>query len=81
MHATHMSKMIQIRNVPDTLHRKLTARAAEAGMTLSDYLRMELDRVAAQLTVDELRERLSVLEPARVAESPAAAVRRERDTR
>ena len=41
-----MSKMIQIRNVPDTLHRKIKARAAQAGMTLSDYLLGEIERIA-----------------------------------
>ncbi len=35
-------KMIQIRNVPESLHRKLEARAAEAGMSLSDYLLREM---------------------------------------
>ena len=46
-HAGHMSKMVQIRNVPDSLHRKLKARAADAGRTLSDYLQAELERLAA----------------------------------
>jgi hypothetical protein len=41
-HAHHMSKMIQIRNVPDALHRKLKSRAAESGQTLSDYLLAEV---------------------------------------
>ena len=36
-----MSKMIQLRNVPDALHRKLKSRAAQAGMSLSDYLLAE----------------------------------------
>lgn len=76
-----MSKMIQIRHVPDALHRRLRARAALAGMSLSDYLRGELERSAAQLSYAELRERLAELEPARVRESPAAALRRERDSR
>ena len=74
-----MSKMIQIRHVPDALHRTLRARAARAGMTLSDYLRAELTRAAQQLTPEELRERLAALEPAAVREPPARAVRRERD--
>jgi hypothetical protein len=39
--------MVQIRNVPDTLHRKLKARAADAGQTLSDYLLAEMERLAA----------------------------------
>jgi Antitoxin FitA-like, ribbon-helix-helix len=41
-HAADMSKMVQIRNVPDALHRKLKARAADSGQTLSDYLLAEL---------------------------------------
>jgi plasmid stability protein len=42
-----MSKMVQVRNVPDALHRKLKARAAGVGQTLSDYLLAELERLAA----------------------------------
>jgi plasmid stability protein len=76
-----MAKMIQIRHVPDALHRTLRARAAAAGMTLSDYLRGELAQSTERLTVDELRERLALLEPVTVKETPATAVRRERDRR
>jgi plasmid stability protein len=76
-----MAKMIQIRHVPDALHRRLRARAALAGMTLSDYLRQELERTADQLTYSELRERLANLPRAVVRESPADAVRKERDSR
>jgi plasmid stability protein len=73
--------MIQIRHVPDALHRRLRARAALAGMSLSDYLRLELEAAAERLTPGELRERLASLEPARVREKPSAAVRAERDSR
>lgn len=76
-----MSRMIQIRHVPDALHRRLRTRAAMAGMSLSDYLRQELELIAAQLTYDELKSRLAELPAARVAESPADAVRAERDAR
>lgn len=76
-----MSKMIQIRHVPDALHRRLRARAALAGMSLSDYLRLELEAAAERLTPSELRERLASLEPAKVRERPSAAVRAERDSR
>jgi hypothetical protein len=76
-----MSKMIQIRHVPEALHRRLRARAALAGMSLSDYLRHELEQSAARLTPAELRERLAALEPVAPRESPAAAVRRERNSR
>jgi plasmid stability protein len=74
-----MSKMIQVRNVPDALHRTLRARAALAGMTLSDYLRHELQRSADQLTPAEVRQRLALLEPVRGRESATRALRRERD--
>ena len=49
-HAHHMSKMVQIRNVPDALHRKLKSRAAESGRTLSDFLLAERERLAALAT-------------------------------
>lgn len=77
----HMSKMIQIRHVPVSLHRTLQARAARAGMTLSDYLKTELERVARRLTMDEIRERLAELEPVNLKESPTRTLRRERDAR
>ena len=74
-----MSKMIQVRNVPDTLHRTLKARAALAGMSLSDYLLAEMRQIAERPTLDELRKRLKQRE-ATVLPIPAArAVRAERD--
>jgi len=81
VHVLHMPKMIQIRHVPDRLHRRLTARAAAAGMSLSDYLRSELEQVSAQLTPAEVRERLSELEPVNIRESSAHAIRAGRDGR
>lgn len=77
----HMAKMIQIRHVPDALHRRLRSRAALAGMSLSDFLRRELEASADRLTTSELRERLATLEPMRVRETPADAVRAERESR
>lgn len=79
-HASHMSKMIQLRNVPDGLHRRLKARAAEAHMSLSDYLITEIERVAELPTFEEIRERLSSRTPVPGVDT-AAAVRRERDGR
>lgn len=81
MNGSHMSKMIQIQHVPDRLHQRLKSHAAASGMTLSDYLRVELERVGNQLTAEEFRYRLSALEPTRVRESPAVAVRAERGAR
>ncbi len=74
-----MSKMIQLRNVPDSLHRKLKARAALAGLSLSDYLMLEIRRAAERPTLEELRERLSLRTPVQLSISPAKAVREERD--
>jgi len=73
-----MAKMIQIRHVPDSLHRQLRVRAARAGMSLSDYLRIELEQSLKRLTMDELREKLDALEPVSVSESSVQALRRER---
>ena len=74
-----MSVMIQIRNVPDALHRRLKSRAALAGMSLSDYLREEIRQVAERPTIDELRARLRSRTAATPAVPPSDAVRAERD--
>jgi plasmid stability protein len=76
-----MSKMIQLRNVPDDLHRKLKSRAAMAGLSLSDYLLREVQRVAERPTVVELRQRLAQRSPVNPRMTPAKAVRAERDQR
>jgi len=76
-----MSRMIQLRNVPDGLHRTLKARAALSGMSLSDYLLAEIRRVAERPTIAELRERLGRRAPVSSRVSAADAVREERDAR
>lgn len=54
-----MSKMIQVRNVPDEVHRTLKSRAAAAGMSLSDYIKHDLELAAAQPTLEEIDARVS----------------------
>jgi plasmid stability protein len=76
-----MSAMIQIRNVPDTLHRRLKSRAALAGMSLSDYLLQQIREMAEQPTVEELRARLARRPPVALSIDTADAVRAERDSR
>ena len=76
-----MSKMIQLRNVPDSLHRSLKARAAMAGMSLSDYLLAEIQEIAERPTLAELRERLHKRKPVAVRLDTARLVREERDLR
>ena len=73
--------MIQLRNVPDSLHRGLKARAAMAGMSLSDYLLAEIREIAAKPTLFELRERLHKRAPISVEIDSARLVREERDAR
>lgn len=71
--------MIQIRNVPDALHRRLKSRAALAGMSLSDYLLGEIRQVAERPTLEELRTRLHGRSGTSPSIPPAEAVRAERD--
>jgi plasmid stability protein len=73
-----MSQIIQIRNVPDTLHRRLKSRAALASMSLSDYLLGEMRQVAEPPTVNELRARLERRPELSLSMTPAEAVRAER---
>jgi antitoxin FitA len=81
VYVRYMSKMIQIRNVPDALHGRLKSRAALAGMSLSDYLLGELRRVAERPTLADLRERLEKRPATNPIPSPEEAVRAERDPR
>lgn len=53
----HMSKMIQIRNVPDDVHRTLKVRAAAEGLSLSDYIKRDLEELAKQATIEEIAAR------------------------
>jgi antitoxin FitA len=74
-----MSVMIQIRNVPDALHRRLKARAALEGKSLSDYLLAEIREIAERPTVEEMRARLARRSSVTPSVEPALAVRAERD--
>ena len=74
-----MSKMIQLRNVPDELHRKLKARAANAGMSLSDFMIREAKLIAERPTMEEMRRRLEALPPVKLKTSPAKIIREMRD--
>ena len=76
--------MIQIRNVPDDLHRALKVRAAKEGVTLSELILRELPRIAHSPSIEEIYARIKSREP--VPEHPPAADiiragREERDAR
>jgi plasmid stability protein len=71
--------MIQIRNVPDDLHRKLKARAAEEGMSLSDYLLRQISESAEKPTMAEWLARVRSRPPVELSEPAATIIRRMRD--
>ncbi|MEE9264866.1 MAG: hypothetical protein V3V11_10475 [Vicinamibacteria bacterium] len=76
-----MSTMIQIRNVPDKIHRKLKSRAALAGMSMSEYILQELKKSLERPTREELLDRLAELPEPKLRPSPAELIRAERDRR
>jgi plasmid stability protein len=76
-----MGRLVQIRDVPEDVHRTLKARAAHRGTSLSEYIRSELERVAESPTPDELLVRLRSREAVKLRESSADALRALRDDR
>ncbi len=76
-----MPVMIQLRNVPNDVHRTLKSRAAKAGLSLSDYLGREVAQLAAKPTWEEMIARLQQRGPIRTSRSAAALIRRDRDSR
>jgi plasmid stability protein len=74
--------MIQIRNVPVEFHRRLKARAATEGMSMSDYILREIGKSLACPTRKEVLERIRAREPVgKLKISPAEMIRQERDSR
>ncbi|MBA3327243.1 MAG: hypothetical protein H0T43_02960 [Solirubrobacterales bacterium] len=74
-----MGVLLQIRDVPEDVHRTLKARAAAQGVSLSEYLRARLARDAARPTPAELAERVRARGAAGLGESSETAIRRLRD--
>jgi plasmid stability protein len=72
--------MVQIRNVPDVLHRTLKGRAAHAGQTLSDYLLAELERLAARPTRDQMLARIHSRKRVTLKTPAAVIIREERES-
>lgn len=80
-HAQHMPVMIQLRNVPNEVHRTLKSRAAKAGLSLSDYLGREVAQLAAKPTWEEMIARLRSRKPIRLKRPVADIIREMRDSR
>lgn len=72
-------KTIQVRNVPDEIHRALRTRAAAAGVSLSDYARGELERAARRPPVAELLQRARSRSGGASSSAIISAVRSGRD--
>lgn len=76
-----MSKMIQVRDVPDELHNTLKARAAREGMSLSDFLKREMQLMAERPSVQEWLDLIQHIKPVAWKQSAAEIIREMRDTR
>lgn len=74
-----MPRLLQVREVPDDVHRTLKVRAARAGTSLSEYVRAELELIASRPTPEELRARLKTRTRVEVSEPAAELIRRRRD--
>jgi hypothetical protein len=76
-----MSKMIQVRNVPDRLHRELMRRARARNQTLTDYIQEVLEREVARPPAAEVFERVARRSPVRLGRPAAELIREERSAR
>jgi len=72
---------IQIRNVPDDVHRTLKARAAKQGMSLSEFLLAEVTDLADRPTLEELTERVMKRSRVHFSVSAAELIREAREER
>ncbi len=73
--------MIQVRNVPDKLHRELTRRARARGQTLTDYIQELLEREVARPPAAEVFDRIEARPPVKLGRSAAELIREERAAR
>ena len=73
----HMAKMIQIRNVPDDVHRTLKVRAAAEGLSLSDYIKRDLEDLAKQATLEDVFVRARARGGSGITADQIVAIQRE----
>jgi plasmid stability protein len=78
VYACGVAKTIQVRDVPDDVHERLTARAAEQRRSLSELIRAEIVQVARRPTMTEMLDRLSGRPETELPETPTNALARER---
>ncbi len=80
-YAQSMSKMIQVRDVPDTIHSTLKARAAREGISLSDFIKKELERVAERPSMREWLQSTQEAKTIPTKRTPAQVIREMREER
>jgi plasmid stability protein len=73
----HMSKMIQIRNVPDDVHKTLKVRAAAEGLSLSDYIKRDLEELSKQATIEDVFARARARGGSGITAEQIVAIQRE----
>jgi plasmid stability protein len=73
-----MAKMIQVRNVPDRLHRELMHRARKRGQSLTEFIEQILEREVARPPVEEVLARIASREPIKLDRPIAEIIRAER---
>ena len=73
--------VIQVRGVSDQAHKRLKDRAAREGKSLSEYLRIELERLAALPTLEEMLERVAARKPVDLGQPAAELIRQQREAR
>lgn len=76
-----MSKMLQVRNIPQRLHRELHRRAKARGQTLTDYVQEVLKREVARPPADEVFDRIESRRPVDLDIRVAEIIRQERAER
>jgi hypothetical protein len=76
-----MPKMIQVRSVPDKLHRELLRRAKKRGQTLTDYIQQILEREVARPPAEDVFERIARRTPVNVSRPISEIIREERERR
>jgi predicted DNA-binding protein len=76
-----MGKMVQIRNMPEAMHRRLKSKAAQEGLSLSAFLLRELSVIAERPTLAEMIERMRKLPRVKLSRSSAEIVREGREER
>lgn len=81
VHVLNMSKMVQVRNVPDALHRKLKIRAAEEGVSMSDLILDELRALVERPSMKEFLAKRATPMRGPLDPSPADIIRADRDRR